>query len=106
MSESGVSASYERIAERFAPVQDELDERSRRARRTVCSTSRPAPARSRCAPRGRAATVTAIDIAEPMIEKARRRAEEEGVQVSFDLGDVEYLPYDDERSTSSPRTSA
>jgi SAM-dependent methyltransferase len=39
--------------------------------------------------------VTAIDIAAPMIEKARRRAEEENVTVSFDLGDVEYLPYDD-----------
>ena len=30
-----------------------------------------------------------------MLEKARRRAEEEGVDVRFDLGDVEYLPYDD-----------
>ena len=39
--------------------------------------------------------MTAIDIAEPMLEKARRRAEEEGVTVQFDLGDVEYLPYDD-----------
>jgi SAM-dependent methyltransferase len=39
--------------------------------------------------------VTAIDVAAPMIEKARRRAEEENVAVSFDLGDVEYLPYDD-----------
>jgi SAM-dependent methyltransferase len=41
------------------------------------------------------ATVTAIDLAPPMIEKARRRAEEEGVDVTFDLGDVEYLPYED-----------
>ena len=39
--------------------------------------------------------MTAIDIAEPMLEKARRRAQEEGVDVTFDLGDVEYLPYDD-----------
>jgi SAM-dependent methyltransferase len=39
--------------------------------------------------------VTAIDIAEPMLEKARRRAGEEGVTVRFDLGDAEYLPYDD-----------
>ena len=41
------------------------------------------------------ATVTAIDIAEPMLEKARRRAEEEGLEIAFDLGDVEYLPYED-----------
>lgn len=39
--------------------------------------------------------VTAIDIAEPMLEKARRRAGEEGVAITFDLGDVEYLPYED-----------
>jgi SAM-dependent methyltransferase len=30
-----------------------------------------------------------------MIEKARRSAEEAGVDVTFDIGDVEYLPYDD-----------
>jgi SAM-dependent methyltransferase len=41
------------------------------------------------------AHVTAIGIAEPMIEKARRAAEEEGVEISFDLGDVEHLPYED-----------
>ena len=39
--------------------------------------------------------MTAIDIAEPMLEKARRRAQEAGARVKFDLGDVEYLPYED-----------
>jgi ubiquinone/menaquinone biosynthesis C-methylase UbiE len=42
------------------------------------------------------ATVTAIDIADPMLEKARRRADEAGAEITFDLGDVEYLPYEDE----------
>jgi SAM-dependent methyltransferase len=41
------------------------------------------------------AAVTAIDVAEPMLEKARRRADEEGLEIAFDLGDVEYLPYED-----------
>jgi SAM-dependent methyltransferase len=41
------------------------------------------------------ATVTGIDLTEPMLEKARRRAAEEGADVKFDLGDVEYLPYED-----------
>jgi len=41
------------------------------------------------------ASVTAIDIAEPMLEKARRLADEQGVSIAFDLGDVEYLPYED-----------
>jgi ubiquinone/menaquinone biosynthesis C-methylase UbiE len=39
--------------------------------------------------------VTGIDIAEPMLAKARERAAEEGVDITFDLGDVEYLPYED-----------
>src|ERR1051326_918331 len=39
--------------------------------------------------------VSAIDIAEPMVEKAKRHAEEERLEVAFDLGDVEYLPYED-----------
>jgi ubiquinone/menaquinone biosynthesis C-methylase UbiE len=43
----------------------------------------------------RGAHVSGLDIAEPMLEKARRRAKEERVQVVFELGDVEYLPYDD-----------
>ena len=40
--------------------------------------------------------MTAIDIAEPMLEKARERAEAGGRStITFDLGDVEYLPYED-----------
>ena len=39
--------------------------------------------------------MSAIDIAGPMIEKARSSATDEGLQISFELGDVEYLPYDD-----------
>jgi 2-polyprenyl-3-methyl-5-hydroxy-6-metoxy-1,4-benzoquinol methylase len=41
------------------------------------------------------ASVTAIDLAEPLVERARRHADDEGVAVSFDVGDVEYLPYED-----------
>jgi hypothetical protein len=39
--------------------------------------------------------VTGIDVAEPMLVKARERAKREGVAIAFDLGDVEYLPYED-----------
>ncbi len=95
MSEIWGVGTYERLAARFGPVQDQL-----------ISVVQPAPGERlldlatgtgevaiRAAKTG--ADVTAMDIAEPMLEKARRRAEEEGVEVSFDLGDVEYLPYDD-----------
>jgi len=39
--------------------------------------------------------VSAIDIAGPMLEKARASAADEGLPIDFELGDVEYLPYDD-----------
>ena len=55
-----------------------------------------------------------LDLAEPMLAKARDGAEEAGVDDRFDLGNVEYLPYDDAcvrrrrlelRRSSSPRTT-
>ncbi len=41
------------------------------------------------------ARVTAIDLAENLIEHARRRARELSVEVRFDVGDAENLPYAD-----------
>jgi SAM-dependent methyltransferase len=41
------------------------------------------------------AAVTGIDIAEDGIARARARAEEEGLDVRFDVGDAQYLPYPD-----------
>jgi SAM-dependent methyltransferase len=95
VSEVWSVGSYERIAARFAPVQDELVERLRvqPGDRLLDLATGTGEVAIRAARAG--ADVTAIDIAEPMLEKARRRAEEAGVAVKFDLGDVEYLPYDD-----------
>jgi SAM-dependent methyltransferase len=95
MSEIWSVGSYERIAARFAPVHDQLIELLAVApgERLLDLASGTGEVAIRAARAG--ATVTAIDIAEPMIEKARRRAEEERAEVAFDLGDVEYLPYDD-----------
>jgi SAM-dependent methyltransferase len=95
MSEIWSVGSYERIAARFAPVHDQLADllAFAPADRVLDLASGTGEVAFRAARAG--ATVTAIDLAEPMIEKARRKAEEEGLDVSFDLGDVEYLPYDD-----------
>lgn len=41
------------------------------------------------------ADVTGIDIADDGIERARARAEEEGLDVRFDVGDAQSLPYAD-----------
>lgn len=42
------------------------------------------------------ARVTGIDIAENLIEHARQRAREAGLDVRFDVGDAEDLPYDED----------
>jgi SAM-dependent methyltransferase len=95
MSDVWSVGSYERIAERFGPVQDQLTNRLEIApgERVLDLATGTGEVAVRAARTG--ASVTAIDIAEPMLEKARRLAEEQGVSITFDRGDVEYLPYDD-----------
>jgi SAM-dependent methyltransferase len=41
------------------------------------------------------AEVTGLDLAPGLIETARRRASEEGIDARFDVGDAETLPYED-----------
>ena len=98
---SGVSevwsvGSYERIAARLAPVSNQLAAllAPQAGERVLDLATGTGEVALRVAQTG--ADVTALDIAEPMLEKARRRAEEEGVSIQFDLGNVEYLPYDDD----------
>jgi SAM-dependent methyltransferase len=43
----------------------------------------------------RGARVTGVDIAPNLVAQARERVEKEGVEVSFDEGDAEQLPYED-----------
>ncbi|HEX4525458.1 MAG TPA: methyltransferase domain-containing protein [Gaiellaceae bacterium] len=95
MSEVWSAGTYERLAARFAPVQDELVERLRvhTGERVLDLATGTGEVARRLARLG--ATVSAIDIAGPMLEKARASAAEEGLQIDFELGDVEYLPYED-----------
>jgi SAM-dependent methyltransferase len=96
MSEVWSTGTYERLAARFAPVQDELVERLRiqRGERVLDLATGTGEVARRAARLG--ATVSAIDSAGPMLEKARVSAGEEGLNIAFQLGDVEYLPYDDD----------
>jgi ubiquinone/menaquinone biosynthesis C-methylase UbiE len=89
------AGTYERLAARFAPVQDQLVNllRISRGDRVLDLATGTGEVAVRAARNG--GTVTGIDIAAPMLAKARERAAQEGVKITFDLGDVEYLPYDD-----------
>jgi SAM-dependent methyltransferase len=94
-SEIWGAGTYERFAARLAPVQDQLVSVLEIAggERVLDLATGTGEVAVRAARAG--GVVTGIDIAEPMLAKARERAQEEGVDITFDLGDVEYLPYED-----------
>ena len=88
-------ASYERIAETFAPIHDRvvaaLDVRSgSRFLDVACGTGGVALRAARAG-----ADVVGIDISADQLEKARRAAQQEGLAIRFDEGDCEELPYGD-----------
>jgi len=95
MSIDWSEGTYERLAARFGPVQDQLVEVAAIApgEQVLDLATGTGEVAIRAAKRGGA--VTGLDFTGPMLEKARERAREERVEVVFDQGDVEYLPYDD-----------
>jgi ubiquinone/menaquinone biosynthesis C-methylase UbiE len=95
VSEVWSAGTYERFAQVLVPAQDELLAKlvPRPGERWLDLATGTGAVAVRAAQAG--AEVTAIDIATPMVEKARRAADEAGVSIRFDLGDVEYLPYED-----------
>jgi SAM-dependent methyltransferase len=95
MSEVWGAGTYERLSARFGPVHDQLVDLLRigEGDRVLDLATGTGEVAVRAAARG--ARVTGIDITEPMLEKARRRAAEAGADITFDLGDIEYLPYED-----------
>ena len=95
MSEVWSAGTYERFAARLAPVQDQLVNLLRigSGDRVLDLATGTGEVAVRAAQRG--ATVTGIDVTEPMLAKARERATSAGLEIAFDHGDVEYLPYED-----------
>ena len=95
MSEVWSARTYDRLGTLFAPVLAELIERLKPqpGQRWLDLATGPGQVAIQAARAG--ADVTAIDVAEPMVETARRAADEAGVEIRTDLGDVEYLPYED-----------
>ncbi len=88
-------AMVERLAAVLGPVQDELVERlgPQPGERWLDLADGSGAIALRAA--GAGADVTVIDSVAPMIEKARASAEQAGLTIRFDVGNVEYLPYDD-----------
>jgi ubiquinone/menaquinone biosynthesis C-methylase UbiE len=89
-------ASYERIAETFAPIHDRVVaalaiEPGARVLDVACGTGGVALRTA-----GVGADVAGIDISADQLAKARAAAEAAGLAIRFDEGDCERLPYVDE----------
>jgi SAM-dependent methyltransferase len=95
VSEVWSAGTYERFSALFEPIHDELVERlrPRAGERWLDVVTGNGAVAVRAARAG--AEVTALDVAEPLLEQARRAAEDAGVEIRLDAGDAEYLPYDD-----------
>jgi len=88
-------ASYERIAETFAPIHDRVVaalalEPGMRMLDVACGTGGVALRAARAG-----ADVTGIDISADQLAKARRAADIEGLKIALDEGDCQELPYGD-----------
>jgi SAM-dependent methyltransferase len=88
-------ASYERLAETYAPIHDRVVESlgiepGTRMLDIACGTGGVALRAARAG-----AEVVAIDISADQLAKARRAAAAEGLAVQFDEGDCQHLPYPD-----------
>jgi SAM-dependent methyltransferase len=88
-------ASYERIAETFAPIHDRVVaalaiEPGTRVLDVACGTGGVALRAARAG-----ADVTGIDISPDQLAKARRAAQEERLAIRFEEGDAQELPYGD-----------
>lgn len=89
------SGPYERIAETLAPMHGALVSRltSRPNERWLDIATGTGGVAIRAATSG--AHVTGIDLAPVLIETARRLAAERELEIDFDVGDAEDLPYPD-----------
>jgi ubiquinone/menaquinone biosynthesis C-methylase UbiE len=95
VADSWSGASYERIAETFAPIHDRVVEvlalqPGERMLDVACGTGGVALRAARAG-----ADVTGIDISADQLAKARRAAAAEGLETRFDEGDCQELPYGD-----------
>lgn len=87
------SAPWEHVAEALSDLHDDLIERLRpqRGERWLDLATGTGAVAVRASRAG--ANVTALDLAPPLIETARRLAAEEGLSIRFEVGDCESLPY-------------
>jgi SAM-dependent methyltransferase len=87
------SGPFEQVEDTIADMHDVLVERlvPRPGERWLDIGSGTGAVAMRAARAG--ADVTGVDLAPDLVETARRRAQDEGLSISYDVGDCEQLPY-------------
>ena len=95
LSAAWSAAPFENLEPDIAVMHDDLVQRlaPRPGERWLDVGCGPGAVAMRAARAG--ADVTGLDLAPGLIETARRRAEEEGLSIAYDVGDAEALPYPD-----------
>lgn len=89
------SAPFERVADQIANVHDQLvAELAPQAGKTWLDVGTGTGGVAVRAARA-GAVVTGSDLAPVLIETAKRLAEEEGLEIHYEVGDAEQLPYED-----------
>jgi SAM-dependent methyltransferase len=89
------SAPYERVsAQHLSVVEDLLDHLEVKPGMRLLDVATGTGELARPAAR-RGVAVTAIDYAPGLVDTARRASEDEGLDITFDVGDAEALPYPD-----------
>lgn len=86
---------YERVSATIADLQDELVGRlePRPGVRWLDAATGTGEVAKRAARAG--ADVTGLDLAPALIETAKREAQAEGLEIRYDVGDAEAMPYED-----------
>lgn len=86
---------YERLPEHYEPLIDHLARAvaPRRGERVLDVATGTGALALRLAPSG--ASVTGVDLAPALLDTARRLAAGAGLEIHYDVGDAEALPYDD-----------
>jgi hypothetical protein len=97
---------YERTAAQLAPASDVVVERAAPRPSSACSTSVADGQRRPLLAAARGAAVTGVDPAARLLDVARERAIEHGLDIVFAPGEAAALPVRAARSTSWCRCSA
>ena len=86
---------YQNVTETITDIHERIVDRSHPRKASAGSISRAAPGRSPSGQPKAGADVTGVDLAPALIETAKERASERGLEIDYRVGDCENLEFED-----------